>query len=119
MNECDLAVDEAAHENVVAVANRLREVEDLLASRMRPPASANEPASDGGCERGHWTRRRLEDDAVLTHERSSLTRSQSSRRPTGLVTTANAPESYQIRLSKLWRVSLPRFVMRPIAPPEC
>ena len=47
MNKSDLATDEAAHEDILAAANRLREFEDLVAPRMRPPASANGPTCDG------------------------------------------------------------------------
>ena len=37
MNEGDLAVYEAADEDVIARANSLRELKDLMAPRMRPP----------------------------------------------------------------------------------
>ncbi len=46
MNERDLTIDEAAHEDILAGANRLRDLEDLVAPRMRPPASASGPACD-------------------------------------------------------------------------
>jgi hypothetical protein len=46
MNEGDLAVDEAADEDVLARANSLRELKDLMAPRMRPPASLNGLARD-------------------------------------------------------------------------
>jgi hypothetical protein len=49
MNEGDLAVYEAADEDVLARANRLRELKDLMAPRMRPPASLNGLARD--CDR--------------------------------------------------------------------
>ena len=44
VNECDLAVDEATHEDVVASANSLSELEDLVAPWMGPPVPANWPA---------------------------------------------------------------------------
>jgi hypothetical protein len=47
MNERDLTIDEAAHEDVLSAANRLRDLEDLVAPRMRPPASANGLTYDG------------------------------------------------------------------------
>jgi hypothetical protein len=47
MNEGDLPVDEAADEDVVARANSLRELEDLVAPRMRPPTPLNGFARDG------------------------------------------------------------------------
>ncbi|MEN8182718.1 MAG: hypothetical protein ABFS46_09300 [Myxococcota bacterium] len=47
VNECDLAIDEAANEDILAAANRLREFEDLVTPRMRPPASANGTLCDG------------------------------------------------------------------------
>ncbi len=47
MNERDLTIDEAAHEDILAAANRLRDLEDLVAPRMRPPASANGSTCDG------------------------------------------------------------------------
>jgi hypothetical protein len=46
VNECDLAVYQATHEDVVAPTNRLCELEDLAAPRMGPPASANGLACD-------------------------------------------------------------------------
>ena len=47
VNECDLAIDESAHEDILAAANSLREFEDLAAPRVRPPASANGTLCDG------------------------------------------------------------------------
>jgi hypothetical protein len=47
MNEGDLAVDEAADEDVFALANSLRQLEDLVAPRMRPPTPLNGFARDG------------------------------------------------------------------------
>ncbi len=47
VNERDLTIDEAADEDILAATNRLRELEDLLAPRMRPPASANGSARNG------------------------------------------------------------------------
>ncbi len=47
MNERDPTIDEAAHKDILAAADRLRDLEDLVAPRMRPPASANGPTCDG------------------------------------------------------------------------
>ncbi len=47
VNECDLSIDEAAHEDILAAANCLRDFENLVAPRMRPPASANRTFCDG------------------------------------------------------------------------
>ena len=47
MNERDLAIYDAAHEDILAAANCLRELEDLAAPRMRPPASTNGTLGDG------------------------------------------------------------------------
>ena len=47
MNERDLAIYDAAHEDILAAANCLRELEDLVAPRMRPPASTNGTLGDG------------------------------------------------------------------------
>ena len=73
MNKRDLAIDEAAHEDICAAANRLSEFEDLVAPWMRPPTSADGPACDRYRERRDWTGRRFEDDTVLAHERGGLT----------------------------------------------
>ena len=47
VNECDLAIDEAAYEDIFAAANWLREFEDFRAPRMRPRAPANGTVCDG------------------------------------------------------------------------
>jgi hypothetical protein len=47
VNERDLAIDESAHEDILAAANCLREFKDLAAPRVRPPASANGTLCDG------------------------------------------------------------------------
>jgi len=41
MDKRDLAIDEATHEDIVAVPNSSRHREDLVAFRMRPPATPN------------------------------------------------------------------------------
>jgi hypothetical protein len=47
MDVGDLAVDEPAHEDFVGVADYTGELEDLVASGMRPPVSANGCARHG------------------------------------------------------------------------
>jgi hypothetical protein len=41
MDECDLALDQSTHEDIVAVADRSRDREDLMILRMRPPVTSN------------------------------------------------------------------------------
>lgn len=74
MDVGDLAIDEAAHENIFGVADRPRELEDLVTPRARPPAPANGSARDGFRQGRHRTGRRLESDTVFTHEGSRLAR---------------------------------------------
>lgn len=47
VNEGDLAVDEAANEDVLAPADGPSELEDLVTSRMGPPAPLDGPTRDG------------------------------------------------------------------------
>lgn len=72
MDKRDLALDEATHEDIVAVADRSRHREDLVTLRMRPPATPNWLASDD-LSKG-WDRplRGLEHDTVLTNESERL-----------------------------------------------
>ena len=74
VNECHLPIDEAAHEDILALTNCPREFKDLVAPRMRPPAPANGPPRDCDCQRWHWAGRRLKDDTVLAYEFCSLSR---------------------------------------------
>ena len=46
MDKGNFSIDEAAHEYILATADCLRKFEDFVASRMRPPASANRLACD-------------------------------------------------------------------------
>jgi len=72
MDECDLALDQATHEDILAVADSPRHREDLLTFRMRPPATPNWLSSY------HLSKRRdrppcgLEYDTVLTNESERL-----------------------------------------------
>lgn len=72
MDKSDLALDQATHEDIVAVADRSREREDLVTFRMRPPAAPNRLASDDPGKRQDRPLRRLEYDAALTNECESL-----------------------------------------------
>ncbi len=82
MDKGNSAVDEAAHEYILATADCLREFEDFVASRMRPPASANGLTRYGNRQCGHGAGGRLEDDAVLAYEVSGLTGSHVLLAPT-------------------------------------
>lgn len=68
----DLAVDQATHENFVAVTDRSRHREDLVTFRMRPPATANRLSRNGLGERRHRPLSRLEYHPVLANESESL-----------------------------------------------
>ena len=72
MDKGDLALDEATDEDIVAVADRSRDREDLVTLRMRPPATPNRFSGDGLSERRGRPLRRLEYHTVPTNERESL-----------------------------------------------
>ena len=72
MDKGDLALDEAAHEHLVAVADGSGYRKDLVTLRMRPPAALNRPPDDEGSQRRDRPFSGLEYDAVLTNERESL-----------------------------------------------
>ena len=46
MHKCDLAVDQAAHENVLRFGHDLQDREDLTTLRMAPPAAFDRLAGD-------------------------------------------------------------------------
>jgi hypothetical protein len=69
MDKSDLTLDEATHEDIVAVADRSRHGEDLVTFRMRPPVTPNRLSSDNLSKRRDRPLRSLEDDTVLTNER--------------------------------------------------
>ncbi len=68
VNKGDLAIDEATYENFFAMADVLCELEDLVTSRMRPPASSNRATCDGLSQRRHWAGGRFENDSVFPNE---------------------------------------------------
>ena len=72
MDKRDFALDEAAHEDIVAVADRSSHCKDLVTLRMRPPAPPNWLSGDGLSQRRDWPVRGFEDDTVPTNERESL-----------------------------------------------
>jgi len=72
MDKRDLALNEATHEDIVAVADSSRHREDLVTLRMRPPATPNWLSSDDLSKRLGRPLRRLEGDTVLTNERERL-----------------------------------------------
>lgn len=72
MDKHDLALDEATHEDIVAVADRSRHRKDLVTLRMRPPATSNWLSSYDLSKRRAWPLRGLEYDTVLANESESL-----------------------------------------------
>jgi hypothetical protein len=72
MDKGDHTLDEATHEDIVAVADRSRHCEDLVTFRMRPPATQNRLSSDDLSKRRDRPLRSLEYDTVLTNERERL-----------------------------------------------
>jgi hypothetical protein len=72
MDKRDLALDKAAHEDIVAVANRSRHREDFVTFLMRPPATPNWLPSYRLSKRRNRPVRGLEYDTVLTNEGKSL-----------------------------------------------
>ena len=72
MDKSDFALDQATHENLVAVADCSRHREDLMTFRMRPPAATNWLSSNELRERWDWPLRGLEYNTVLTNESERL-----------------------------------------------
>ena len=72
MDKCDLALDKATHEHIVAVADRSRHREDLTTLRMGPPATPKSLSSNDLSKRWDWPVRGLEDNTVLMNESESL-----------------------------------------------
>jgi hypothetical protein len=69
MDKRDLALDETAHQDIVAIPDEARHREDLVTFRMRPPATPNRLSSDNLSKRRDRPLRSLEYDTVLTNER--------------------------------------------------
>ena len=72
MDKRDLALDEATHEDIIAVADRSRHREDLATLRMRPPATSNGFAGDDLSKRRARPVRGLQDDTALANESEGL-----------------------------------------------
>jgi hypothetical protein len=72
MDKSDLALDEATHEHLVAVADGSRHRENLVTFRMRPPVATNWLSSDDLGKRWDRPLRGLEYDTVLTNESERL-----------------------------------------------
>ena len=72
MDKRDLALDEATHEDIVAVAYRPRHRENLVTFRMRPPTAMNWLPSYGFRKRRDRSSRGLEYDSVLANESECL-----------------------------------------------
>jgi hypothetical protein len=50
MNQRDLAIDEAANEHLLGICDGLKDCEDVMALRVRPPTAFDLLADDGLCE---------------------------------------------------------------------
>lgn len=72
MHQCDLVLDETAHQDLVALADCPRHGEDFLASPVRPPAAPNGLSGDGRGKRRHRPLRGLENHTVPPNESESL-----------------------------------------------
>jgi hypothetical protein len=68
----DLTVDQATHEDLVAVADRSRHREDLATLRMRPPATADRLSRNDLGKRRYGPSSGLEYHPVLTNESEGL-----------------------------------------------
>jgi hypothetical protein len=72
VNLGDLALDEAADQDLFGIADGPGEFEDLVAAWVRPPAAADGIASDGVGERGHRATNGFEYHAVLAKRTQEL-----------------------------------------------
>ena len=72
MDKRDLALDEATHEDIIAVADRSRHREDLATLRMRPPAPSNGLSSYDLRKRRAGPLRGLQYNTALANEREGL-----------------------------------------------
>jgi len=50
MNQRDFAIDEAANEHSLGICDGLKDCEDVMALRVRPPTALDWLADDGLCE---------------------------------------------------------------------
>jgi hypothetical protein len=96
VNVGDLAVDEAADQDLVGIADCPREGEDLLASWVRPPAPVDRFAGEGVGEGGHQASTGFEHDAMLSDERECLTRGHEERPFISLTTSDRGSSDHAI-----------------------
>jgi hypothetical protein len=72
MDKRDLALDQAADEDISAVADRPRHRENFVTLRMGPPTARNSLSSDGFGQRRHRSPRGLEYDPMRANESKRL-----------------------------------------------
>jgi hypothetical protein len=72
MDKRDFALDQATHEDLVALPDGSRHRENLVTFRMRPPATPNWLSNYRRNKRRDRPLRGLEYDTVLTNESESL-----------------------------------------------
>lgn len=77
VDERDLALDQATHEDVFSLPHGLRKRVDLAATGMRPPAPVDGAAGNRTRERWDGTGCRLENDTMLANEGGRLARCHS------------------------------------------
>ena len=68
MNERYFSTDESAHQNLVGVGDRPKDLVDVMAFRMRPPAALDVLADDSFRKARRSPLGRGEDDAMLSDE---------------------------------------------------
>jgi hypothetical protein len=79
-----LAFHQLAHQHVTALTDGIRNLEDLVTLRMRPPATSNGAASDSFGKARHGTSCSLQGDAVTFYEGQCLSRAHQSSADTVL-----------------------------------
>ena len=72
MDKRDFALDEATHEDIIAVADRSRHGKYLATLWMRPPAASNGLSGYRLSKRRDWPLRGLQDNAALANEGEGL-----------------------------------------------
>jgi hypothetical protein len=72
MNQRDLAIDETANEHLLGIGDGLKDCEDVMALRVRPPTALDWLADDGLCEARDRSFGRHQDNAVFPDEGQCL-----------------------------------------------
>src|SRR5688572_2452549 len=72
MHKGNLAVDEAADEDIVGIAQRLKDRENLMAFGMSPPASLDGLVGNELSEPRNWSLGCCEHHTLFRHERNCL-----------------------------------------------